>query len=182
MKTTGTDDASKIGQTVHAFELAGLGKAPFRFLGVRENAHTIPGTTINKPGGSCDYCLESIRWEYRIQSADGKTFKVGCDCVAKVGDAGLRRYVDAARRNVERKQRAARAAKKASSVDSEIAALMTDPAVTEKLASLPHPRGYSDRETGRALTMLDQVTWMLENAGRAGKAKTLAAIKAAIAA
>ena len=48
-----TDNAANVGK--HKFELAGLGMAPFRFIGASENAITYPdGTT--KAVGSCDYC------------------------------------------------------------------------------------------------------------------------------
>lgn len=182
MKTIGTDESNKLGQTVHAFELAGLGKAPFQFVGVRENAYTVPGTYINRAGGSCDYCMASIRWECAIKSSDGKTFKVGSDCVAKTGDHGLRRFVDAEKKKRESEKRAAKHKAKWIAVKEELAALMGDSNVKAKLASLPHPRGFVDRETGTPLTMLDQVEWMAQNAGVSGKEATVALIKKAIAA
>jgi hypothetical protein len=72
----------------HKFSEAGLGLAPFRFAGVTENAFRLPdGNT--KPGGSCDYCGNGIRWEYHIISDDGTHSKVGSDCIQKAGDRGL---------------------------------------------------------------------------------------------
>jgi hypothetical protein len=67
---------------IHPFELAGLGLAPFRFAGYRENVHKC-GDHV-KAGGSCDYCGTGIRYECFIQSHDGKIFKVGTDCVLKL--------------------------------------------------------------------------------------------------
>ena len=69
---------------LHPFEKAGLGVAPFRCIGVRENVYLV-GDGSSKAGGSCDYCGTGIRWEYLINSTAGKMFKVGCDCVAKTG-------------------------------------------------------------------------------------------------
>jgi hypothetical protein len=68
--------------SMHPFQKSGLGIAPFRCVGVSENVFVMPGGH-SKAGGSCDYCGTGIRWEFLIESADDKTFKVGCDCVAK---------------------------------------------------------------------------------------------------
>lgn len=70
---------------MHSFEQAGLGKAPFRCVGVTENVWTSGCGTITKAGGTCDYCGTGIRYEYHIKSSDNKCFVVGCDCVAKTG-------------------------------------------------------------------------------------------------
>lgn len=67
---------------MHPFQKSGLGTAPFRCVGVQENVFVMPGGYA-KAGGSCDYCGTGIRWEFLIRSADGKNFKVGCDCVEK---------------------------------------------------------------------------------------------------
>lgn len=67
-------------QKIHIFEQAELGKAPFQLINVFEgdSMHTF-----------CAYCSHPLIGCYRIQSADNKTFIVGCDCVMKTGDAGL---------------------------------------------------------------------------------------------
>ncbi len=70
---------------VHPFERAGLGKAPFRCVAVTTNWWVSGCGTVRKPGGSCDYCGTGILYEYHIVGADGSTFKVGSDCVAKTG-------------------------------------------------------------------------------------------------
>lgn len=67
----------------HPFEQQGLGKAPFKCVGVTENVFTMPDGS-SKAGGACDYCGTGIRWEFWIKGVEGK-FKVGCDCVAKTG-------------------------------------------------------------------------------------------------
>ncbi len=80
-------------ETQHPFEKAGLGKAPFRYIGavfqekmygqaVVGNAGGIPITT--QPGGSCAYCGAYIINMFNIESSDGKVFHVGSDCVMKV--------------------------------------------------------------------------------------------------
>jgi len=73
-------------QTIHPFELAGLGKAPFRYDGMEEKVHN-NGDGTTKAGGSCQYCWTGIRWCFWIKSSDGKRFYVGSDCVAKLGRA-----------------------------------------------------------------------------------------------
>ena len=73
---------------MHPFEKAGLGKAPFKCVGVTKNLFTIPGVPeATKPGSSCDYCATSITYEYWIVGATGSKFKVGCDCVLRTGSA-----------------------------------------------------------------------------------------------
>lgn len=118
---------------IHPFEAAGLGKAPFRFLGLTENAIKV-GDHI-QPGGTCDFCGTGIKYECRIGSADGRRFVVGTDCVMKLDRADNRlmgeveRAVKArekaerkaradVRREVERESIAARVARRAPILDA----------------------------------------------------------------
>src|SRR5690348_11206782 len=108
MKTIASENTSEIGSTVHCFERAGLGAAPFECVGMNENTYqACPGAPV-QPGGMCDYCGSSIRFEFLIRSRDGKLFKVGSDCVHKTSDAGLRRVVDAKVREIRTKATHAR--------------------------------------------------------------------------
>ena len=85
--------------SVHKFERAGLGKAPFRFIGMYEDRgpHKFAGpggTTIEigspgQPMGVCKYCGTGIAICCKVRSADGNEFVVGSDCIAKVGDEGM---------------------------------------------------------------------------------------------
>lgn len=99
--------------TIHPFEEAGLGLAPFRFTGMSENVIN-HGNGHMQAGGTCDYCYNGIRYEYWIASADGKRFKVGCDCVLKLERAD-NRLVTAVQRakaqHAKAKREAARQAK-----------------------------------------------------------------------
>lgn len=83
---------------IHLFELANLGKAPFTLARVEELSR----------GGSCDFCGTAIRWAFWLNSTDGRTFKVGCDCIHKSGDRGL---IDLAERERKERARAARHSK-----------------------------------------------------------------------
>lgn len=76
---------------VHVFEH--LGKPPYRYDGYDELVFIVPGTGINKAGGSCDHCGTAIRNAYFFTSSDGKRFKVGSSCVNKSGDKGMRKFV-----------------------------------------------------------------------------------------
>lgn len=92
---------------IHLFENAGLGKAPFRFIGVFK----LPSKAVADhnplayqtqmeaipPGwgmGSCHYCGTGLTYNYMIESADGQKFVVGSECVRHTGDAGLIRAVE----------------------------------------------------------------------------------------
>jgi hypothetical protein len=93
---------------VHRFEAAGLGKAPFTLLEMQRIVfQACPGAPI-QAGGSCDYCGTAICYAFRIQSADGRSFKVGSDCVEKVGDAGLAQKIKRVRAAYDRELRMAR--------------------------------------------------------------------------
>lgn len=87
---------------IHCFEAAGLGKAPFVYLGCeyQEISHgervlgSIGGVAITtRPGGTCQYCGTAIVNLFRIRSSDGNEFIVGSECVLKTGDEGLIKLV-----------------------------------------------------------------------------------------
>jgi hypothetical protein len=103
----------------HPFQKAGLGTAPFRCTHVTEAVFTLPDGT-SKAGGCCDYCYTGIRWEFHVESADQRTFKVGCDCVAKTG-WGIDGF-DKIRRENARARRQAGAQKRREARQAQIAA------------------------------------------------------------
>jgi hypothetical protein len=165
-----TDNASEVGK--HKFEVAGLGLAPFRFVGMSENYITYPDGT-GKAGGTCDYCGNGIRFECVVLSRDGKRFKVGSDCIAKVGDEGiLRAYKNSPEvRAHKRKLAAAKDAK----VSAELVALLA--AKEAEYRALPHPYGFINRETGAPLSKWDYVQFSLKGCGASGRAAWLKTLK-----
>lgn len=180
METTTTETGT------HVFETAGLGKAPFRFVGMKEQDLCYGQAILNraeyqrtgilvttKPGGTCAYCGNYIVNMCDIVSADGKRFHVGTDCVLKAGDAGLRKLVSAAVAKRERAQRAARDARKT----AEAKSVLSDETARAKLAALPHPNTYRAQN---GATLLDWAEWMLAHAGAKGRAQVAAAISKAI--
>jgi hypothetical protein len=85
---------------LHPFERAGLGKAPFRFVGIESQDLAYGQVCLNreefdrtgillstKPGGTCAYCGASILVMFNVESSDGQRFHVGCDCVEKCARA-----------------------------------------------------------------------------------------------
>lgn len=92
----------------HPFTSAGLGKAPFKFIAVGENAYAV-GDGTTKAGGCCAYCGTGIRWEYIIESKDGHRHAVGSDCIQKVGDARLIEVVKLEKAKKAKQQRQERA-------------------------------------------------------------------------
>lgn len=169
-----TENAALVGK--HAFEIAGLGLAPFRFVGASENVITYPDGR-QQAGGSCDYCGTGIRTECHVKSSDGKTFKVGCNCIDKVGDTGLLKAYKTSP-EYRAKQRALRAIKSAAGL-AEFKETIA--AGADKLAALPHPMGFTDRKTGFPLTALDYAKWMLQNCGDASRRSVLNRLKAMLA-
>ena len=153
---------------VHPFERAGLGKAPFRFVGVSEKMYSPAPGVPAKPGGSCDYCGNGIRYEFHVRSADGQTFKVGCDCIVKVSDKGSRLLTD-----IERAMRQTKRAALAARIEAARATLSANPHL---LTDRPHPHAPF---AARGRTMRDYAEWMLAHAGKAGATKACHEIEAA---
>jgi hypothetical protein len=79
---------------IHPFEVAGLGIAPFRFVGVDSQGEMI----------GCAYCGTGIKHKFLIVSSDGKKSKVGCDCIQKI-DYGLYLIAKKAHREAIRQAR-----------------------------------------------------------------------------
>lgn len=159
-------------QNVHLFESAGLGKAPFRIVAVVERRgpirQVLPDGIVcevgapNQPMGCCKYCYTGIATCYVIRSADGKEFDVGCECVRKTDDKGLKKavnkHVSAARKASEDKRIA------------EFSEKFKDPEFRAKLAAIPHPQAWC-AEKGE--TMLDNIEWLWSRSGNAGKIRII---------
>lgn len=158
------DNNLKAGETstVHRFERAGLGKAPFAFTGeVTEKTYCACQGAPVQAGSTCDYCGTCIRYEFWVKSSDSKTFKVGCDCIHKTGDVGLIGQISTAERKLrDVKNQKAKERKLARLNERIAAARATLPSVRHLLASQPHPTNYF-ADQGR--TMLDYVNWCFEN-------------------
>lgn len=163
-----TCEALKPGEKtqVHRFELAGLGKGPFRFTGrVTEKVFVACPGAPAKAGSSCDYCSTAIRYEFWVSSADGREFKVGCDCIHKTGDRGLIQQISAAERKLRDAKNLAAKARKAAMLSARIdEATRLLPSVVSTLASQKHPNQYF---ADQGKTLLDYVRWCFEN--RAGE-------------
>jgi len=179
----------------HAFEEAGLGVAPFAFVGCvdsgaganadgmvkRTSAEGIEFWT--KPGGSCAYCGIGIVILCKIQDANGARFHVGTSCAGKSGDKGI---INLAKRAAGRISRAKAVAKQETRIEAVRVALGLEGlgtmalrhgdtlgvlAATDLFATLadrPHPLEYW---ADQGKTMATWVCWTLANAGHAGKFK-----------
>lgn len=165
-----TENLTLVGK--HAFEVAGLGLAPFRFVGASENVITYPDGT-QKAGGSCDYCGTGIRTECHVRSSDGKQFKVGCNCIEKVGDTGLLKAYKTSP-EYRAKQRQIRA-EKDRAISTELQRLIAER--SETLRAMAHPYFYSDRKTGLPLTRLDYIQFILGCSGASGRKSLLKSLK-----
>ena len=159
---------------VHVFEAAGLGKAPFRFVGMEHKVGPVNlggGLTCGAPGqpmGTCDFCGNGIAFCYYIRSSDGREFIVGSECVRKTGDAGLKRKVaklETQRRNEAADARIERARE-----------TLEDKGVQAKLAGKPHPNPH---RAGKGDSLLDYVEWLIVHGGRTGQTKAARYIEGA---
>jgi len=86
----------------HPFELAGLGRAPFRFVGLvslpspalaEQNPSAFANAMRDLPRGigvgTCAFCGQAIVNNAIVQDATGKRFVVGCDCIRKISTGKL---------------------------------------------------------------------------------------------
>lgn len=154
-------------ETIHAFEQAGLGKAPFRYVGMEYqeisygqavvgHAGGVPITT--KPGGLCAYCGQYIVNMFGVESADGNRFHVGCECIRKTGDAGMMKLVAADEKKRKNAQR--EAAEKRRKENDRHTCLYDLETVAHLLAANPHPNNYRANEGD---TEFDYVRWMIHH-------------------
>lgn len=164
---------------VHAFERSGCGRAPFRLLGVEERRG--PMTFIDKvtgqqytsgspgqPMGTCAHCGTGIAVCCTIQDADGKRFIVGNVCVNKTSDKGL---VDQTRKAINARLAEARHTK----AMARFAWIKENlERAKPALERLPDPNGYKGR------TAYDWATWMVKNAGDAGRKRVEKLMKEAM--
>jgi hypothetical protein len=170
-------------QTIyHVFEKAGLGKAPFRLVAVQTNADRAAINRERESNGlmyttnyctSCDFCGTAIVNAYILESADGKRFKVGCDCVLKTGDKGLVDTVKRAERRAATEKRHAREEIKL----AETREFFARADVQTWLASNPSPQAWA---AAKGETYADCVAWFLRNAGTSGKLRIAAQVRKAM--
>jgi len=143
---------------IHEFERAGLGKYPFRFIGVEEKTYQAHPSAPVQPGAACDYCGTGIRYLFWCESIDKKRFKVGCDCIRRVSKEPrdkLLTAAEAAQKKLMKENATAKLHMEVLSVREKL----NDP---NWLINEPHPM-FAGK------TMRDYVEWMLQNAGAAGK-------------
>ncbi len=168
------NETKATGDTRHVFEH--LGPAPYKYTGFEVKTYQACHGAPIQPGSTCDHCGTAIKDVYNFTAADGVEFHVGSSCVEKSGDKGLyskiKRQVNAVKRERKAVTDAARIA-----AGRELFA-----ANREAFAAAPHPRGFENRETGEALTLADQIDWMLENCGTSGRVRTCREIEKFVAA
>lgn len=105
---------------LHAFEKSGNGRAPFHCVGfaaipspslAEKNPSAYQNAMNDLPRGvgcgTCAHCGTAILNNFIIESSDDNRFVVGCDCVAKTGDAGLVKEVRTERLRIVREKREA---------------------------------------------------------------------------
>lgn len=158
------------GQSVHKFEVRGLGLAPFRFVGMTENWYQAVPDAPKQPGSSCDYCHAAIGYEFWCLSRDGKRFKVGSDCIHKYDASGLRRAISAVERAINRAKREGQVQRENVRIEAMRTRVESDEALRSRLAALPLPCRWPGDENR---TVLSQVEWDFRNCGHSGRMKAV---------
>lgn len=162
MNTTNTAPA------IHPFEKRCLGLAPFRCTGSYESKYqAIPGdpSCPIQPGSTCDYCGQGIVNVFTIKSSDGKTFKVGCDCVAKTARECAKTELERDARKVVDDVNKIKTAAANKRKDVVIAVAMT------KLEANASRLDVMIEIYGKHRNAFDWLRWMFANGGRTGKLK-----------
>jgi hypothetical protein len=158
-----TDDWALVGK--HAFEAAGLGVAPFRFVRV-DRMHT-----------SCQFCGTGIMYRFFVRGADGREFFVGSDCINRTGDHGL---IQSYKMHPDyRKLLRDKAKAKDDAIIMEWNALLADPKAAAALTAkrVPDPRYWLQRDPDGCRPWLEQAKWAWGGCGAAGRARYLKAAK-----
>ena len=150
---------------------------PFTVIGVSEERGPIKfydkttgiTTEIGAPGqpmGCCDYCGQGIAIVWRVRGTDGRTFRVGSDCVLKTS----KEYGDKDSpllRAVKKQRRESQLARENARIDAAVQLLHTD--VAKALDAMPHPTKW---RADKGETALDSALWMFSHAGHAGRLRT----------
>jgi hypothetical protein len=118
---TTTDDTTTV--LDHPFTRAGMGRAPFKFVGAcsipsnwlaGENPSAYNAALSALPRhlkgglGTCCHCGMAIMNVFIVRNADGDEYGVGCDCIEKVGDTVVTTAMRMAKNKMEREKRAAK--------------------------------------------------------------------------
>lgn len=157
------------GDTRHAFDHIAPG--PYRYTGFEVKKYQACHGAPIQPGSTCDHCGTAIMDVYNFVAADGTAFHVGSSCVEKSGDKGLYSVIKRQVNKIKRERKAVTDAARIAAGRELFAANRA------AFAAEPHPRGFEDRETGKALTLADQIEWMLENCGTSGRVRTVREIE-----
>jgi hypothetical protein len=151
---------------IHPWEKAGLGVAPFQYVGCAQTVRQVGiMTSFAQPTGSCAYCGAALSFSCYIQDATGAEFTVGDTCVTKLDamelDAATRKVATKAERALKLAKKSARKAREVARIE---AAKNAGPDVRNRLDAEPHP-------TRDGLTLRDWVGFMFANAGHTGQLK-----------
>lgn len=169
-------------KSVHPFEEAGLGVAPFHYVGHSRAVFRAAPDAPAQPGASCDYCGTGIMDVFHVQGSDGRKFKVGCDCVRRTyAEFNAEIPVDFRREfaRIEREKREERRVAKyhaaTARAHAAIAALEGHPAA---FADRLHPNAYY---ASQGKTYRDYIVFMLHRGGTAGKTSAAREVEALLA-
>ena len=138
--------------TIHVFEAAALGVAPFKL------------DHVTAEGGNCEFCGTPIVFRFYLQDKNGSIFFVGSDCVMKTGDKGLMKKVEA---EVKKRQKELRDKRE----DAKLVALksfLADPVNIAKLSAEPHPYNWYAKQ---GKTRKDFIDFTMKHGGKTAKLK-----------
>lgn len=139
--------------TIHLFEKAGLGEAPYDYLGCEDTG---------KSSTSCQFCHTGIRYKFHLQSKDGKRFFVGSDCIYKSGDHGLTKIAKTERSRIAKAQREAKRQKQLDEKKAKKEAILQNKIDTfyKENESIKYVLDWAKNTSGLALSIVNNLnTW-----------------------
>jgi hypothetical protein len=155
--TNGSNNTNTSVETIHVFEGAGLGKAPFRLA------------QVDRHGDACQFCGTGILFRFHIEGSDGRRFYVGSDCVMKTGDVGLMRKVEHEVKKHQAELRHERERAKLAALRDFLASAENQAALSAK----PHPFFF---RANRGETLFNYAEWIMKYGGTTARMKLAKAL------
>jgi hypothetical protein len=153
---------------VHVFETAGLGKAPYKFIGVTQVTYHATHDAPAQPGSMCMFCATGICYQFWLDSSDGKRFFVGSDCIEKSGDTGLMSRIEPFLKKHEKEMRLEREDRYISEFTKFVAADVDGYWNRAAFKALPHPNNYW---ASQGKTLGDYNLFCYTHAGKSSKSR-----------
>lgn len=157
-------DGSIIG---HKWERMGA-VAPYTYKGFAVSIYQASSEAPKQPGTTCDYCGTGIINVFYIQDSNGKSFKLGCECIKALNSPRLTVLVESKVRELNRLKRAENESNKVKALEDDYQHAL------KVLSKFPHPKPYFAE---KGMTHADYVKYWAKNSKNMQSAIRIANLK-----